>query len=163
MDTTLRPRRDFPALESRRMAAAKLFDRGHGQAEIVHRLTVSRQTASRWFQAWRRKGRPGLKGAGRAGRKPHLDVHARERLRAALLRGPTAWAFRTHLWTLDRVVTVIARACHCQVGRTTAWRLLGSLGWTRQRPMRRAKERDETAIAQWKTVRWPQVKKTLPA
>jgi hypothetical protein len=40
------------------------------------------------------------------------------------------------------------------------WRLLGQLGWSRQRPARRAKERDETAIARWMRVRWPQVKKT---
>ncbi|PYN93203.1 MAG: hypothetical protein DMD89_25350 [Candidatus Rokuibacteriota bacterium] len=41
------------------------------------------------------------------------------------------------------------------------WRLLGALDWTLQRPAKRAKERNETAIRHWVTTRWPAVKKTL--
>ncbi len=76
-----RPRRDFAALEARRMHAAQLFQQGHPQAEIVRRLQVSRPTAHRWYQAWRRKGRQGLRGAGRAGRRPRLDAAARREWR----------------------------------------------------------------------------------
>ena len=39
MQTTLRPRRDFAALEARRMEAARLFQQGHPQAEVVRRLS----------------------------------------------------------------------------------------------------------------------------
>ena len=38
------------------------------------------------------------------------------------------------------------------------WRLLRELGWTRQRPARRAVERDEEAIARWIKQDWPRVK-----
>ena len=58
MDTTLRPRRDFAALEARRMQAARLFARGHRQAEVARRFRVSRPTAHRWYQSWRRQGWP---------------------------------------------------------------------------------------------------------
>lgn len=160
MDTLLRPRRDFAALEARRFKAAALFEQGHPPATVVHRLQVSWQTASRWYHTWRRHGRPGLRAAGRAGRKPGLDATARRELAAALLKGPAAWGFATNLWTLERVARVIARRFHVRYSLTQTWRLLGQLGWSRQRPARRAQERDEAAIARWVRVRWPQIKKT---
>jgi hypothetical protein len=54
-------------------------------------------------------GRRGLKGAGRAGRKPRLDRAAWARVERALLQGAPAHGFATDLWTLPRVATVIAR------------------------------------------------------
>jgi transposase len=160
MNTPIRPRRDFRALEARRMTAGKLFGQGRTQAEVVSPLRVSRQTASRWYAAWRSDGSQGLRGAGRAGRKPRLDSIARERVVAALVKGATAWGFSTELWTLDRVAQVIWKTCGVRHSQPQVWRILGQLGWSRQRPARRAKERDETAIARWVRYRWPRVKKT---
>jgi transposase len=152
METTLRPRRDFKALDARRQRAARLLAQGHRQADIVHRLHVSRQTASRWDQAWRRHGTAGLRGAGRAGRKPRLTA-------TALLHGPTAWGFATHLWTLQRVATVIWKLCRVRYSVPQTWRILRQLGWSRQRPARRARERDDAAIARWVRTTWPAIKK----
>ena len=160
MQTTLRPRRDFAALEARRMQAAKLFGQGHSQAEMVRRFRVSRPTAHRWYQAWRRRGREGLRGAGRAGRKPRLSSENLRRLETALLQGPAAWGFRTHLWTLKRIAEVVWKTCHVRYSVSQVWRVLRQLGWSRQRPDRRARERNQGAIRRWVRVRWPQVKKT---
>lgn len=160
MKTFIRPRRDFGALKARRMTAAKLFPQGHPQAEVVHRLAVSRQTASRWYAAWRSDGEQGLRGAGRAGRKPRLDFVDREQVAAALVDGATAWGFSTELWTLDRIAHVIWKTCGVKYSRPQVWRIMGQMGWSRQRPARRAKERDEEAIARWVRYRWPRVKKT---
>jgi len=92
MTTTLLPqRRNFTALESRRFRAGQLFAKGYHQADIVRGLRVSRQTASRWYQAWQRVGDAGLRGAGRAGRNPRLNAAVRDRLEVALVQGPTAW------------------------------------------------------------------------
>ncbi len=161
MDTTLRPRRDFAALKARRLKAAQMFEQGHSQAEVVRRWGVSRPTAHRWYRAWRRQGRDGLRGAGRAGRRPRLSAEGRLRLVAALLEGPTAWGFRTDLWTLKRVGQVIAKTCHVSYSVPQVWRVLGQLGWSRQRPDRRARERNERAIRRWVRGPWPRVKKTL--
>lgn len=159
MERRPRPRRDFAALEARRRQAAGLFARGHRQADVVRHLKVSRQTASRWYHAWRRAGPAGLHGAGRAGRKPRLDDAALRRVEAALLDGPAAWGFRTHLWTLARVAHVIWKTCQVRYSLAQTWRLLRHLGWSRQRPARRARERDERAIARWIRHRWPRIKK----
>jgi transposase len=160
MSTMLRSRRDFAALEARRKEAAQLFAQGHPQAEIVRRFHVSRPTAHRWYRAWRQRGVEGLRGAGRAGRRPRLDARARRRLEAALLKGPAAWGFSTHLWTLPRVAAVIWKTCRVHYHPHHVWRVLRALGWTRQRPARRARERDEAAIARWVRLDWPRLKKT---
>ena len=160
MNTALRPRRDFAALKARRMKAGQLFEQGHPQAEVVRRLGVSRPTAHRWYQAWRRQGRAGLRGAGRAGRRPRLSTASRRRLVAALLEGPAAWGFRTDLWTLERVGQVIGRTCQVSYSVPQVWRVLRQLGWSRQRPDRRARERNEAAIRGWVRGCWPRIKKT---
>jgi len=160
MATTLLPRRrNFTALESRRLHAGRLFAKGYHQADIVHRLRVSRQTASRWYQAWQRAGEAGLRGAGRAGRKPRLNAAALDRLEVALLQGPTAWGFTTHLWTLERVAQVIWQLYHVRYSVPQTWRLLRQLGWSRQRPARRARGRNEAAIARWVHTTCPRIKK----
>jgi len=74
MGTTrpFRPRRDFAGLKHRRLRAGNMFAAGKTQAEVVHALGVSRQSASRWEQQFRTAGAAGLHGAGCAGRKPKL-------------------------------------------------------------------------------------------
>ncbi len=51
----------------------------------------------------------------------------------------------------------------CQVTNWREYRRLQvkECGWSRQKPARRAAQRDEEAIRRWKEERWPQVKKKL--
>src|ERR1700674_1183073 len=69
----VRPRRDFAAMEQRRMDAAELFEQGVIPAEVARQVGVSHQIVSDWRAVWRRYGRDGLRGAGRAGRRPKLS------------------------------------------------------------------------------------------
>src|SRR5574337_851312 len=163
MATLQESRRDVAALEVRRFEAARMFARGQSQAAVVPTLGVSRQTAHRWYHAWRRHGRAGLKAAGRLGRKPRLDRRQLARVDTALCRGARAHGFSTDLWTLPRVATVIERLTDVRYHPGHVWYLLRKLGWSVQRPGRRARERDEAAIQRWKRRRWPQVKKTRGA
>jgi transposase-like protein len=73
MDRRVRPRRDFAAMQERRMHAADLFEQGVIPAEVARQVGVSHQIVSDWRAAWRRSGRDGLRGAGRAGRLPKLS------------------------------------------------------------------------------------------
>src|SRR5262249_61839961 len=54
--------------------AARLFARGESLAAVARTLAVTPMTACRWYAAWKVAGRRGLKGAGRAGRKPRLTA-----------------------------------------------------------------------------------------
>ena len=42
------------------------------------------------------------------------------------------------------------------------WRLLGAMGFSSQKPERRAIERDESAVLAWKRKAWPALKKSVP-
>jgi len=66
-------RRDFGALERRRMEAAELLRQGVTQSEVARRLGVHRQSVIRWVRQLAQSGRKGLKKAARAGRKPRLS------------------------------------------------------------------------------------------
>jgi predicted DNA-binding protein (UPF0251 family) len=49
-------RRDFDALERRRLAAMRLVDKGLNQAETARRVKVLRQTVARWVRERRQSG-----------------------------------------------------------------------------------------------------------
>ncbi|MFD9665209.1 winged helix-turn-helix domain-containing protein [Rhodococcus sp. NPDC059968] len=143
--------RDPEVLRDRRMRAAEMFAAGRRQIDVAVELEVSQQAASRWFRQWTEGGSEALEGAGRAGRRPRLDNAQIEVIREELLKGPQAHDFATGVWTLGRVAIVIERLTGVTYGPTQTWTILRTrLGWSRQRPARRAVERDEDAIVAWR-------------
>jgi transposase len=79
----------------------------------------------------------------------------------ALKKGPRANGFSTDLWTLARVADVIETTAGIRLGQTQTWDTLSRrLGWSRQRPARRALERNDEAIANWVANDWPRIRKT---
>lgn len=153
-------KRDFSALEQRRMKAVKLFEQGCSKAETARRCGVSNQSAGRWHAAWEVGGRNALKHPGRAGRKARLQPLDRVHLAADLHSGPEKTLGQaTALWTLPRVVALIGKRFGHRYSTAQASRLLRQMGWSCQKPARRALERDERAIRIWKQRRWPAIKK----
>lgn len=137
-----------------------MFGRGKRQVEVAAKLGVSQPTVSRWYQSWLVGGRAALAGAGRAGRVRKLSDEQLARVEAALLQGPKANGYPTEMWTLARVAEVIERVTGVRHGTTQTWTILRKrLGWSKQRPARRAVERDDEAIATWAKEQWPRIKK----
>lgn len=142
------------------MRAADTFRRGKRQADVVAALGVSCSTASEWYSAWSRGGPSAFAGAGRAGRLPLLSDERLGEVVAALKKGPRANGFPTDLWTLARVAEVIETVTGVRYGTTQTWESLHKrLGWSRQRPARRALERNDEAIANWVADDWPRIQK----
>lgn len=152
--------RDFGAMERRRKRAGQLFGKGKSQADVVRELGVSRQSVSRWHADWLAGGAQALNGAGRAGRLPQLDAADLRRVERRLLKGPLENGYPTDMWTLQRVAEVIEAETGITYHPGHVWRLLRQMGWSRQRPARRAVERNDEAIASWVKHDWPRVKKT---
>jgi transposase len=57
---------------------------------------------------------------------------------------------RTDLWTLPRVTELIHQHFGVRYHPAHGWKALTALGWSCQKPERRAVERNEAAIARWK-------------
>lgn len=159
MDTRKRDRRGLQALKARRMKGAALFERGKSQAEVAKTLGVSRPTACRWHRNWKENGREGLAGADQTGRPPKVGAEALPAIREELLKGPQAQGYATNLWTLKRIGRVVEKVCHVRCPRMVAWRVVGRLGWSHQKPVRKARERHEGKIRGWRRRTWPALKK----
>jgi transposase len=76
-----------------------------------------------------------------------------------LVKGPLRAGYTTDLWTLARVAKLIQQEFGVGYHPGHVWKLLTGLGWSCQKPERRALERDEAAIARWKYTEWPRIKK----
>lgn len=139
------------------MRAAKMFEEGATQSEVARRFGVTRTTASRWFATWRGGGTEALRSAGRRGRKPRLSGEELRSVERALLEGARAHGFPTDLWTLERVAQVIRKRTGKRYHPGHVWRILRRMGWSLQRPARRAAERDEKAVRRWRKDRWPKI------
>jgi transposase len=153
-------KRDFAALEKRRVQAIKLLERNDlNQSEVARRLQVCRQTVSRWVDQFKAGGKDALKKADRAGRKSELTEADRQRLHELLLQGPEKLGYETPLWTCARVAHLIEKEFGVNYHTGHVWKILDDLGWSCQRPVGRARERNEEEIRRWRRVRWPAIKK----
>jgi transposase len=146
-------------LESRRRRALALVKQGLSLNAAARRIGCAASSVMRWLAAFRRHGEAGLAVRPAPGRPPRLSTRQRERLLRELLRGPMAHGYRTELWTTQRIAEVIERKFGVRYHRDHVGRLLAGCGWSCQKPERRARERDEAAIARWKRTRWPRVKR----
>jgi transposase len=147
--------------EARRMLAAMLFEQGTGPAEVARRLGVTVGAASQWKKAWQRAGKEGLRSVPHPGSKPKLPRERLPELEQMLLDGPKAQGFATELWTLQRVRDLIHRRFGVSYDNSQVSRILHSMGWSRQRPERRAREQDQQAVQMWRNREWPRIKRGL--
>jgi transposase len=155
-------KRDFEALEARRLKAAELLKKGWSQAEVAREVGVHRQSVSRWASALDAQGKKGLRATGGRGRRARLTTEDLAKIEAALERGPEALGYESGLWTLPRVADLIRQESGVVYHPGHVWKILRRLKWSVQRPVGQAVERNEEEIEHWKHVRWPRLKKTLP-
>ena len=141
--------------EKVRLQAAQMFQRDTGAAEIAGSLRVSTKSVYRWRRAWRAGGEAALVSKGPGGSACKLDEDELARLSAALDAGPAACGWdRDQRWTLARVAALIARLFGVSYTPRGVSYLLHRLGFTPQVAAHRAAERDEDAIAAWRSQTW---------
>jgi len=159
----MRPRGTPAELEARRRRAIVELGKGLMLTQVAERIGCSHSAVIAWRDAVRKKGEKGLAAKPAPGRPPKLTARHRARLPKLLLRGAEAWGYPTALWTTKRVASVIEREFKVKLHRAHVGRVLSDLGWSCQKPERRALQRDEKAIEHWKRYRWREVKKKRPA
>jgi transposase len=143
----------------RRLRAGRLLLAGKTPAQAAHAVGVARQTAYTWKAVLDEGGIDALRAMPSRGRPARLDEQQLQALGRMLLDKPTEHGFGTELWTLKRIGVLIERQYGVKFGQTQIWRILGGLGFSVQKPERRAIERDEDAVQTWKRKTWPGLKK----
>ena len=155
----MRPKGSAEELERRRRQAMALMDQGMRAAAVARALGTSRASVTRWRQAYEAGGADALAATPHPGGVSKLTDSQRKRLVRMLLQGPRKHGYPTELWTLARVAELIAARFGVPYHPSAVWHILRGLGWSCQKPERRARERDEQAIATWRRQDWPRIKK----
>ena len=155
--TTMDPPRDWR--EARRLRAWELKQQGWKQRRIAEALGVTPGAVSQWLTRVAEGGVAALRNRIRPGPTPRLAPEQRARIPEVLARGAEAYGFVGDVWTTGRVAAVIEREFGVRYHPAHVSRLLRAIGWSVQRPIRRAAQRDEAAIAAWYAERWPALKR----
>jgi transposase len=142
-------------LEARRIKAGKLFTQGKTAYFVAKKFGVSSTTAREWRERWKN----GTLNAQPQGRTSLLTDEQKARVSKSIIKGQEAVGYKTQLWTLERITTLIRKTEKTSYKPRSVWHLLHALGFSCQKPVRRAKERNEQAIAQWKQTTWPKMLK----
>jgi Transposase and inactivated derivatives len=135
------------------------LDEGVKPADVARTVGVAAASVTRWRQAYEAGGQKAMKAKPRPAGRRRLTGRQQARLLDLLMQGPGQHGYRTELWTLARVAEVIEARFGVAYHPSSVWHILRSLGWSCQKPERRARERDEEAIARWRRKDWPRIKK----
>ena len=145
--------------DARRLRAWHLKQQGWSQCQIAVAIGVSEGAVSQWMKRAREAGPEALRRRPPPGAPRRLSPEQLARLPELLRRGPAAYGFRGELWTRTRIAAIIRLACGVSSHPRHVGRLLAAIRWSPQKPARRARQRDEAAIAQWREETWPAIKK----
>ena len=142
------------------MRAWELHKQGWTQTRIAAALGVTQGAVSQWLtrarvgggvEALRRRPAPGRRAA--------LTQEQQGQIEALLARGAEAFGFRGDVWTTPRVAALLKRLFGVRYHPAHVSRLLRRLGLSVQKPILRARERNEAAIQAWHEERLPAIKK----
>ena len=150
----MRPKGSADVLLSRRQQAIKMLSEELSLNEIARRIACSPSSVMRWRDLWDALGEDGLKVRTATGRPPKMSDKQKTKLLKLLLQGPMAFGWPTDVWTTRRVAELIRKKFSIDYHYTHVARILHALGWSPQKPERRALERNEAAIQRWKATDW---------
>lgn len=147
--------------EARRKLAVRKVLGGRTQADVADFLGVHPVTVAKWMRAYRAGGEASLTAKPVPGRPRFLTAGQEAEVRAWLLKKPTAFGFRTDLWTAARVAQLIRDELGVVFHPSYLREWLSRRGYSPQKPARRAKQRNPQVIDAWLGQAYPATQKKL--
>lgn len=143
----------------RRLAVQRVFD-GESPKDVTLSYGLGDKTIFKWLKIAKEKGISALAPKPKPGRGCTLsDFQADEVKRWILSGDPRQYGFDFGLWTRQIVSDLIYDRLNIELGLTAVGDLLHRVGLTPQKPMRRAYERNDEEIEEWKEKVYPEIKK----
>jgi transposase len=151
-----RPIGSADELERRRKRAVQAVTEGQPRAVVAQVLGVHPKTLARWLRLARQPD--GLDARPQPGPAPGLTDANLRRLESLLAKGAKAHGWHNQLWTAARVARLIERHFHIRYHPEHVRKILKRrLGWTSQKPRRKARERDDKEVARWVGDEFPRI------
>lgn len=144
--------------EERRKRAYELVQAGWTQTKVAEALGVTEGAVSQWMKRAREGGVEALRHQAPPGAESKLSAEQLASLPDILARGAEAYGFSGAVWTRARVRQVIQDVFGVNYHVDHMSYLLKKIGWSRQKPIRRATQRNEAKIQEW-TENWTGVEK----
>lgn len=153
------PRMDAKQREERRMEAVRRLRARESAPVVAADLGVDPSTVYAWGKLARLGGKKALKAVPKSGRPLKLDREHWAELKRLILKGPKFCGFEHELWTLPLIKELIQREFGVDYHDDHLSKFIRRLGLSVQKPMVRAKERDEKAIKRFVEVEFPAIEK----
>jgi transposase len=145
--------------EYRRLRVWEMHRQGYKQSEIAQALGLSQGGVSHILARAQSGGEAALRQRKPPGAPARLSAEQKAELLDKLAQGAEAHGFAGEVWTCERIAALIERVYEVKYHPDYIGPLLRQLGWSVQRPVVRASQRNEAAIEQWREERWPQIQK----
>jgi transposase len=148
--------------ELRRNLAINMLDQGMQPSAVATAMNVDPQTVRAWRRAYLARGREALASRKPPGRPARLSFEQRQQLSEMLLKTPLQCGFGRYLWTQQLIADLVQREFGVSYHHDHIGVILQQMGFTHQKPARRARERDEAKIEAWRQEVWPALQKKTP-
>lgn len=149
---------DHKTLEHLRQLAIAKVQAGERPSAVAQSLGFYRTSIYRWIRAHQKGGEEALLSRTAKGPTPKLTAKQKAQVARWMVgKDPRQYGFDFGLWNRKLVGTMIAEKFHVTVTLPTVGALLHSLGLSPQKPLRRAYERDEKAVAAWRQTEYPKL------
>src|SRR3954454_15700958 len=143
-------------MESRRKQAGEGVTGGESRTTVAKVLGVHYKTVARWVREARKPG--GVDAKPQPAPEPGLTDADLRKLEGLLAKGAKAHGWHNQLWTAARVARLIEREFRISYHPEHVRKILKRrLGWTSQKPRRKARERDDKEVARWVGDEFPRI------
>jgi transposase len=159
----IRDARSLPAVsqEDLRCKAVKAVRDGTKQVEVAKILGITRQAVGKWVKAHRKGGAKALraKPKGRPKGGALFPRQAAQITKAIVDRCPEQLKLPFYLWTREAVAQLIERRFGIRLSIWTVGRYLARWGFTPQKPVRRAFEKNPEQVRHWLEQKYPAIRR----
>jgi len=149
---------DHVSLQTIRNQAVKAVRNGQTVQSVADAYGMNIRTLFRWLAAYASGGQKALQAKPIPGRPSKLSGEQMSWLAGAVRsHTPQQYEFAFALWTLGLINDLIRRRFGVRLSRSGAGRVMRSLGFTPQRPLYRATQRDAVLVERWQQEQFPAI------